>query len=104
MVILFYNAVQTLKDDQMRDSRMMSTSENNPILVQNQEWLGEFIASEPGPHALQITLWVFYGPRDLAGQSIAWNDDGTPAVPVGVIWSDRVVLERSVEVRESSAE
>ena len=45
VVILFYNAVQTLKDDQMRDSRMMSTSENNPILVQNQEWLGEFIAN-----------------------------------------------------------
>lgn len=49
---------------------------------------------------VEMEAWIVYGPEALLGWGSAWNDDGTPAVPAGVLWVEHVQRTQEIQVRE----
>ena len=55
--------------------------------------------TEVGLLTVRAVLWEIVGPwNNVVIVDIAWNEDGTPVIPDGAVWSKRVELSAVVEV------
>jgi len=58
--------------------------------------------SAPGPLRIRAVLYLsVYPPLTTRGPRLAtWHGDGTATLPPGALWSERIELERIIDVRE----
>ncbi|MFO0873980.1 MAG: hypothetical protein U0575_08425 [Phycisphaerales bacterium] len=64
-----------------------------------------FTPGRSGPLRIVAEAWIFLLPGTAPGAGsnvpIAWNEDGTPQPPAGALVSERVVIERTIDVEPS---
>jgi hypothetical protein len=53
------------------------------------------IAPAPGTHTLHLELWLVIAPSRQP-QPIAWAADGSPILPSGVLWSERLEFTKQI--------
>lgn len=62
-----------------------------------------FERQEAGTVTVEAEAWIIYGPEAALGWGRAWQDDGAPAFPAGVLWREHVRLKQQIEMRSWDA-
>jgi hypothetical protein len=71
--------------------------------VQDQtrnSFIPRVLINTPGEHEIVVRMWIAAVVRPVKTFSAKWNDDGTPVLPPGALWTKEVLLRRAVVVEE----
>jgi hypothetical protein len=52
----------------------------------------------PGDYDVVVRVWLAVVPVAAVPPSVEWNDDGTPVLPPGALWTKEVLLRRTITV------
>ncbi|GAB4387053.1 MAG: hypothetical protein Kow0022_17990 [Phycisphaerales bacterium] len=90
-----------------RRERLMSVYELSERLTRRRAGASlpsvVFDRQQAGTVTVEAEAWIIYGPEAALGWGVAWQDDGAPALPAGVLWREHVRLKQEVEIRPGDA-
>jgi len=58
----------------------------------------EVQATRPGVIAVEAEAWLIFAPEAALGWGRAWDEDGRPIIPPGVLWTEPVKLRHEIVV------